>query len=79
MEKFRLQIITPERIFYDGEASFIEFTSTEGRTGIYANHEPVTLLLSPCMLLIENENDEKKAALHNGFAVVEGDSVRVLA
>ena len=32
-ENFELQIITPDRIFYEGEASMVEFTSVDGEMG----------------------------------------------
>ena len=29
-EVFRLQVITPDQTFYEGEASMVELTTTEG-------------------------------------------------
>ena len=34
---FQVKIITPERVFYDGEAIMLEFNTTEGQIGIYKN------------------------------------------
>ena len=33
---FKLEVITPDRIFYTGEAQMVELTTTEGDVGIYA-------------------------------------------
>ena len=38
--RFLLKVITPERVFYDGEVSMVEFNTTEGEIGIYKNHIP---------------------------------------
>ena len=41
-ENFQLQIITPDRMFYEGEASMVEFTSVDGEMGVYKHHIPLT-------------------------------------
>ena len=32
--QFHVTIITPDRVFYEGEASMIEFNTTEGEIGV---------------------------------------------
>ena len=44
---FQLNIISPERVFYEGKASMVELTTSEGEVGIYKNHIPMTLLIVP--------------------------------
>ena len=43
---FSVEIITPDRIFYQGEAEMIEFTTVNGEIGVYKNHIPLTTVLS---------------------------------
>ena len=76
---FQVEIITPERIFYTGEASMIEFTSVEGEMGVYKNHIPLTTVLAPGIVTITEDGGQKKAAVHAGFAEVLGDKVTLLA
>ena len=78
-EKFRLQIITPERIFYEGEVPFIEIKTTEGPMGIYKNHVPTTLILSPGVLKIYEDEGVKRAALHTGFVEILQEKIVVMA
>ena len=78
-EKFRLQIITPERIFYEGEVPFIEIKTTEGPMGIYKNHVPTTLILSPGVLKIYEDEGVKRAALHTGFVERQQEKIVVMA
>ncbi|MGN0244210.1 MAG: F0F1 ATP synthase subunit epsilon, partial [Lachnospiraceae bacterium] len=33
---FQLEIISPERIFYSGEVTMLELTTSEGDIGVYA-------------------------------------------
>ena len=76
---FQVEIITPERVFYTGEASMIEFTTTEGDIGVYKNHIPLTAVLAPGIVKITEEAGAKKAAVHSGFAEILGDKVTLLA
>ena len=76
---FKVEIITPDRIFYEGEASFIEFTTTAGEIGVYANHIPMTTVLAPGAVTIHNGEEETVAAVHAGFAEILGDKVTLLA
>ena len=77
--RFLLKVITPERVFYDGEVSMVEFNTTEGEIGIYKNHIPTTVIIEPGILTITEEEGPKNAALHAGFAEILPDSVVILA
>lgn len=75
-----VKIMAPDRVFYEGKVSFIEFNTTEGILGIYPKHIPMTVVISPGVLKIVEENgDTKEAALLSGFAEVLGDSITMLA
>ena len=76
---FKLKIITPERLFFEGEAEMVEFNTTEGEIGIYKNHVPTTVIISPGILTITLPEEEKTAALHAGFVEILQDQVTILA
>ena len=69
-EKFKLNIISPERSFYEGDCEFLEFVSTEGELGVYAKHIPLTTILEPCVMKIHSDGEEKKAAILGGFVEI---------
>ncbi len=75
---FEVRVITPDRTFYKGEATMVEFNTTEGEIGIYRNHIPMTVIVKPGILTITGE-EVKKAALHSGFVEILGDAVTILA
>lgn len=75
---FTIRIITPDRTFYTGEATMVEFNTTEGEIGVYKNHIPMTVIVKPGVLTITGD-EVKKAALHAGFAEILQDSVTILA
>ena len=77
---FDLKIITPDRVFYSGKASFLELNTVEGGIGIYKNHIPMTTDLEPGIATITEEGGNKKeAALHTGFMEILGDRITILA
>ena len=78
-KKMDVKIIAPDRVFYEGQVSFIEFNTTEGIMGIYPKHIPMTVVIAPGILKVVDEEGEKSAALHSGFAEVLGDSITILA
>lgn len=76
---FKVEIITPDRVFYEGEATMIEFNTINGEIGVYKNHIPLTTVLAPGIVTITNDDEQKKAAVHAGFAEILGEKVTLLA
>lgn len=76
----KLEIITPERIFYQGDVSMVELTTTEGEVGIYPKHIPMTMIIAPGILTVtESDGTKKQAALMKGFLEITQDSMSILA
>lgn len=76
---FRLKIIAPDRVFYDGEASMLEMVTSEGEVGIYKNHIPMTMALVPGIVTITEAGGIKTAAVHSGFVEVLQEEITILA
>ena len=78
-KNFLIRIVTPDRTFFTGDATMVEFNTSEGEVGIYKNHIPMTLIVKPGVLTITTQEGQKKAALHAGFVEILQDSVTILA
>lgn len=78
-EMFELKIIEPDGVFFEGQASFLEFASVTGEMGVYANHIPLTTILAPGVVKIHNEGQVKKAAVMGGFVEIQKDRITVMA
>ncbi len=76
---FRLQVISPDRIFYDGDVEMVELTTSEGEMGVLKGHIPLTAILVPGILRIKEDGQVRKAALHDGFVEVFQDHMTILA
>ncbi len=75
----KLQVITPEERFYEGDVSMVELTTTEGNIGVYPNHIPLTAVVSPGVLKIHEGTEVKEAALMSGFITILPESVTIMA
>ncbi|MBQ8780669.1 MAG: ATP synthase F1 subunit epsilon [Oscillospiraceae bacterium] len=80
MASFSLKITTPEKIFFDGEATQIIVRTTEGDIGILANHTSLVADLPSGPLKIRQEDGSwKVAAVSTGLLKVGGNKVSILA
>ena len=79
MEQFKLRIITPDRVFYEGDIEMVEFNTTEGEVGVLPGHIPMTVVVKPGILTITEAEETKEAALHSGFAEILPEGVVILA
>lgn len=76
---FELQIISPDRIFYTGEASMLELNTTEGQIGVYKQHVPTTYIIAPGIVAIHEENSLRQAAVHQGFVQILPEAITIMA
>ncbi len=75
----KLQIVTPEAKFYEGDVAMAELTTTEGNIGIYPNHIPLTAVVAPGVLKIHEAEEVKEAALMSGFITILPEKVTIMA
>ncbi len=76
---FELEIITPDRVFWKGEAYMLELNTSEGEVGIYKRHIPMTMIVEPGVLTIHMDGEKKEAAVHSGFIEILPDKITVMA
>lgn len=79
MNTFKLRIITPEKIFYEGEAVQIIAKTAAGNVGILAGHTPYVANVVPSPLKIsENGTDFRVAAVSAGVVKFENGIATVV-
>lgn len=79
MASFKLRVVTPDRIVYDGEVTFLLVRTTTGDVGILANHTGYTAPLAIGTMKVEfaAKEDARYAAIGGGFLKV-GDNVATI-
>ena len=78
MDKFALKIMCPDHVFFEGDATMVEYSTTQGNVGIYAKHIPMVNVIAPGKLIIQ-DGSVKNCALHSGFSEILQDKVTILA
>lgn len=80
MSLFPLQIITPDKIFFDGSVQRLVVRTTEGDIGILAKHEKYVAALpsGPVRITLE-DGTERIAALSGGALKVSPAHTAILA
>ena len=77
--EFKLEVVTPQAVFYSDYADMVEMKTTEGEMGVYKGHIPLTAVVAPGTLRIHKDNEVKEAVLLDGIIRVLEDSVTILA
>lgn len=79
MKTFRLEIMTPERVFYRGESVSLIVPITDGMLGVMANRGPVTASLASGEAYYTKPDGEKILfSLSGGMIDVENNTAKVL-
>ncbi|MEM7162458.1 MAG: ATP synthase F1 subunit epsilon [Bacteroidota bacterium] len=75
-----VEIITPDKNIYNGEASFVSVPGIDGSLGILNNHAPlITTLIEGEILLRKEDGTEEKIAVGGGVLEVLKNKVIILA
>ena len=64
--QFKLNVITPEKVFFDGETSQLIVRTTEGDIGILAHHTSLVADLPSGPLKIKQEDGTYRTAALSG-------------
>ncbi|MFW5648425.1 MAG: ATP synthase F1 subunit epsilon [Candidatus Alkaliphilus sp. MAG34] len=75
---FRLQIITPNGIFYDDEIESLIVTTPEGQMGFLARHIPIIAPLEIGLVKIKKGGQFREAVNSDGFVQVKRGYTRVV-
>lgn len=69
---FSIELVTPERILFTGTASEVILRTGEGDLSFLAGHTPLVGTIEPgVVVVVREEGDELRAAVHGGFVQVE--------
>lgn len=80
MSKMTVEVVTPERVVYSGQASMVIARGVQGDLGILPKHMPMVTPLKIAPVQIKVEGDKVvRMAVSGGFMEVRGDKVTILA
>jgi len=77
----KLEIITPEQIYFSGEVTSVTLPGTSGSFTIWENHAPLISSLSKGKIsfeaIIDNQKNEMELIVDGGFAEISNNTVTV--
>ncbi len=77
---FRLAIVTPERVHFDGEIKSLVAPGTEGYLGVLSQHAPLITALKPGKIEFRDAQDTVHVmAVSGGFLEVSNNLATILA
>lgn len=79
MNKFHLQIATPDGVFFDGDAESLLVHTSEGDTEILAGHMDYVASLGTGRARIRTQTGDRLAAVSGGLVTVAGGEVKLVA
>lgn len=77
-KNFKLSIITPERLFFEGEVEMLVVESTDGQLAIMAGHEQGVIAIESGEIRIKQNGEYKDAAISSGMVTVAHDETLVM-
>lgn len=78
MATFNLQIVTPDKLFFDEEVEMIVVRTTEGDVGILKNHTNYVAPLDIGVLKIKKDGNFREATLAGGFIQVDKEKTTIV-
>jgi len=79
MAEFRLQIVTQERVVFDGDVSSIVAPGAAGYLGVLAHHAPLLTTLREGVLTVRRGEREETYRVSGGFLEVRDNVATLLA
>ena len=75
-----VELVSPERVVYEGDAELVIARTTDGEIGFQAGHEPFVGNLVPSVVRIAlTAEGVQHIAVHSGFVEVSNDHVTLLS
>ena len=75
----RCDIVSQDRIVFEGDADIVILPGYEGEMGILPNHSPVLTVLQPGVITVRDSSGEHYFTVSGGIAEVQPEQVTVLA
>ena len=78
-QTFNLQIITPEKIFFSGEADYVSAPGVQGEFGVLPGHSPLVSVLKAGVVQVRKNGETQRFAIREGVAEVTSSHCIILA
>ena len=74
-----VEILTPDVVLYEGDATYVGLPGSDGSLGILSNHAALVTTLTMGEVVVKNDNNEQIFAVKGGTVEVLNNHVTILA
>ncbi len=75
----RVEIVSQDRLVYEGEADIVTAPSVEGEIGVLPDHAPLIAILALGVIKVQRGEQEEVFTVTGGFIEVQPDIVTIMA
>ncbi|NLW53004.1 MAG: ATP synthase F1 subunit epsilon [Tissierellia bacterium] len=79
MTELKLKIVTPDRVFFDGEIISLVARGIEGDFQILKNHSPFVTVLDIRKIKVKLKSEERIAAVAGGYIIVRNNQITIMS
>ncbi|OFK79807.1 ATP synthase F1 subunit epsilon [Anaerosphaera sp. HMSC064C01] len=79
MTRLYLKVVTPDKLFFEGDIDMLVARTIEGDVGILLNHSPLVTILDIGRLVIKDGDERKVAACAGGYIDVRNNQITVVS
>lgn len=78
-DQFNYKLVTPEKIYLEGDAQMIVLPGAEGDLGVLPNHSNIITSLRPGVIKVTNSDQTQSLFVEEGFIKFSNNELLVIA
>ena len=78
-DQFNYKLVTPEKIYLEGDAQMIVLPGAEGDLGVLPNHSNIITSLRPGVIKVTNSDQTRSLFVEEGFIKFSNNELLVIA
>ena len=78
-DQFNYKLVTPEKIYLEGDAQMVVLPGAEGDLGVLPNHSNIITSLRPGILKVTNSDQTQSLFVEEGFIKFSNNELLVIA
>ena len=78
-DQFNYKLVTPEKIYLEGDAQMVVLPGAEGDLGVLPNHSNIITSLRPVIIKVTNSDQTQSLFVEEGFIKFSNNELLVIA
>ena len=78
-DQFKYKLVTPEKIYLEGDAQMVVLPGAEGDLGVLPNHSNIITSLRPGIIKVTNSDQTQSLFVEEGFIKFSNNELLVIA